>query len=271
MDLRPLGRTGVHVSQLCLGTMTFGNEADERASAAILDRYLDVGGNFVDTSNNYSQGASEEILGRHLGARRHRVVLATKVRSQMGDDPNDAGASRRNILAAVEASLRRLQTDWIDLYQVHWPDFSVGPEETFGALDDLVRSGKVRYVGVSNYLGSQLASAIATTAHRGWAPVVSLQPQYSLVVREAEWELLPLCQQEGLAVLPWSPLGSGLLTGKYRPGQAPPPDTRIGGSERLAERHLNERNFAIAAEVDRVAAATGRSSAQVALNWVLHR
>ncbi|MGX7680193.1 aldo/keto reductase [Jatrophihabitans sp. DSM 45814] len=270
MELRTLGRSGVRVTSLCLGTMTFGNEADEATSKQIIDRYLAAGGNFVDTADVYSRGASEEIVGRALKSRRDGIVLATKGRMPMSDDPNDRGASRRHLTRAVEASLRRLQTDRIDLYQIHWPDTTVAPEETLSALDDLVRSGKVLSVGVSNYLGSQLATAIALCDRYGWSPVVSLQPQFSLISREIELEILPLCRREGLAVLPWSPLGGGVLTGKYRAGNAPDAQTRLGDSEAQARRRLTERNMAIADEVARIGASTNHSSAQVALNWVLH-
>jgi aryl-alcohol dehydrogenase-like predicted oxidoreductase len=271
MELRPLGRSGLRVSALCLGTMTFGTESDEEHSAEVLDRYLDAGGNLVDTADVYSRGASEEILGRLLGARRSRVVLATKAGMARSDDPNDRGASRRHLVEALDASLRRLQTDWIDLYQVHWPDPLVAPEETLSTLDDFVRAGKVRQVGVSNYLGSHLATAAAVCDRYGWSPVVSLQPQYSLVSREIELEILPLCRQLDIAVLPWSPLGGGVLTGKYLAGQAPANGTRFAESEWQAERRLTDRNTAIATEVQKVAADVGRTPAQVALNWVLDR
>lgn len=271
MELRALGRSGLQVTSLCLGTMTFGTESDEATSGQVLDRYLDAGGNLVDTADVYSGGASEEFLGRLLGARRDRVVLATKAGMARSDDPNDRGASRRHLIRALDASLRRLRTDWIDLYQLHWPDPSVAPEETLSTLDAMVRSGKIRAVGVSNYQGSHLATALALCDRYGWAPVVSTQPQYSLVSREIELEVLPLCRQEGLAILPWSPLGGGVLTGKYRSGEAPGDRTRLGDSAWQAERRLTERNLAIAAEVARVATEADRSPAQVALNWVLHR
>ncbi|HEX6312698.1 MAG TPA: aldo/keto reductase [Acidimicrobiia bacterium] len=275
MELRQLGRTGVRVTELCLGTMTFGREIEEAPSRAILDRYLDAGGNFVDTADVYGGGASEEILGRSVGARRDRIVLATKFRMVVGDDPNAGGASRRHVRAAVEASLRRLQTDWIDLYQVHCWDPAVRLEETVSTLDDLVREGKVRYVGASNYTGWQLAKALGIAALHGWEPFVSLQPQYSLVTRETERELLPLCREEGLAVLPWSPLGGGVLTGKYRRGEGAPAGSRGGdktpSSFLVRERMQQDHNFAIAETVGKVAAELGRSPAQVALNWVLHR
>jgi aryl-alcohol dehydrogenase-like predicted oxidoreductase len=269
MELRQLGKSGIRVTSLCLGTMTFGNESDEDTSRQLVETYLDAGGNFIDTADVYTRGVSEEFLGRALKGRRDHVVLATKGRMQMSDDPNDQGASRRHLTKAVDASLRRLGTEWIDLYQIHWPDPQVAPEETLSTLDALVRAGKIRSVGVSNYLGSHLATALALCDRYGWAPVVSLQPQYSLISREIEQEILPLCRAEQLAVLPWSPLGGGVLTGKHRAGAVP--DTRLGDSERQARARLTDRNNAIAAQVQQVAKATGHSAAQVALNWVLHR
>jgi aryl-alcohol dehydrogenase-like predicted oxidoreductase len=275
VEYRQLGRTGVRVTEVCLGAMTFGREIDEEASRAILDRYLNAGGNFVDTADAYGGGASEEILGRALGARRDDIVLATKVRMPVGDDVNAQGASRRHIRAGVEASLRRLRTDWLDLYQLHCWDPFTPLEETLSTLDDLVRDGKVRYIGASNYTGWQLAKALGLSILHGWEPFVSLQPQYSLVTRETERELLPLCREEGLAVLPWSPLGGGLLTGKYRAREEPPPETRAGdrtpSAVLMRERLKAERNFAVADAVGKLAAEIGRTPAQVALNWVLHR
>ena len=181
MELRQLGRTGMRVTEVCLGAMTFGRETPEDESGEILARYLDAGGNFVDTANTYNRGASEEILGRLLQGRRDSIVLATKCRMPMGSGPNDKGASRRVIREQVEASLRRLQTDWIDLYQIHCWDRDTPLEETVSTLDDLVREGKVRYVGASNYTGWQLATALGVAREHGWEPYVSLQPQYSLV------------------------------------------------------------------------------------------
>jgi aryl-alcohol dehydrogenase-like predicted oxidoreductase len=271
LPFRLLGNSGVKVSSLCLGTMTFGSEADETISRQIIDRYLDAGGNFIDTADVYSRGLSEEIVGRALGSRRDRVILATKGRAPMSDEPNDQGASRRYLIRAVDASLRRLGTGWIDLYQIHWPDPAVAPEETFSALDALVRAGKIRMIGVSNYLGSHLATALALCDRYGWARPVSLQPQYSLVSREIELEILPVCRRSQLAVIPYSPLGGGVLTGKYRPGSAPGPDTRYGASGPQARAQLTERNLTIAEAVSKVADATGHTPAQVALNWVLHR
>ncbi len=275
MELRPLGRTGIRVTEACLGAMTFGRETPEDESNAILDRYLDAGGNFIDTANVYNRGASEEILGRALGARRENIVLATKCRMPMGDGPNLQGASRRVIREQVEASLRRLQTDWIDLYQIHCWDANTPLEESLSTLNDLVREGKVRYIGASNYTGWQLATALGVSKQHGWEPYISVQPQYSLVTRDIERELFPLAEYAGLAVLPWSPLGGGLLSGKYRAGEAPPDDSRAADTTPSAVlmrmRIQEDRNFAVAQAVQELADDLGKTMAQVALNWVLHR
>ena len=272
MQTRVLGRSGMKVSALCLGTMTFGKEADESASRAIIDRYLAAGGNFIDTADVYNRGTSEEIIGRALGARRDRIVLATKGRLPTSDDVNDQGAGRRHLTRALDASLRRLGTDWIDLYQVHWPDPTVPLDETLSTLDSFVRSGKVRAVGLSNYLGQDLQKAIDLCDRYGWTPVSSHQPQYSLLFREIELDTLPLCQREHIAVLPWSPLGGGVLTGKYANVEAVPEGTRVAAaSPKLQANQLSEHNLTVARAVGEVAADIGRSSAQVALNWVLHR
>ncbi len=273
MEQRRLGPTGVRVSELCLGTMTFGNEADEATSTAIVDRFLEAGGNFVDTANVYSQGVSEEITGRALGKRRDDVILATKVRFAMGDGPNDVGVSRRSIRKQVEASLRRLGTEWIDLYQVHCWDPKTPLEETISTLDDLVREGKVRYLGASNFAGWHLAKALGVAALHNWEPFVSLQPEYSLITRDIERELLPLCIEENLAVLPWSPLGGGVLTGKYRKDAEFPPETRGADTENpiTFTYRLDDRAWNIVDAVGKVAAEIGKTAAQVALNWVVNK
>jgi aryl-alcohol dehydrogenase-like predicted oxidoreductase len=271
MQFRELGRTGVRVSALCLGTMTFGKEADESAAQSIVDRYLEAGGNFIDTADVYQRGVAEEITGRTLGARRAGVVLATKGRMPMSDDPLDRGANRRHLTRAIDASLTRLGTDWIDLYQIHWPDPTVPIEDTLAALDDAVRAGKIRYIGLSNYLGWELQRGIDACERHGWSPIVSHQPQYSLISREIELETLPLCAANGIAVLPWSPLGGGVLTGKYTAADAAPADSRMGASESQAKRGLSERNLQVAQAVAKLATEVGKTSAQVALNWVLHR
>ena len=273
MELRRLGSTGVRVSELCLGTMTFGNEADEATSKAIVDRFLDAGGNFVDTANVYSAGVSEEITGRALSSRRDKVILATKVRFPMGDDANDVGLSRRNIRAQVEASLRRLGTDWIDLYQVHCWDPRTPLEETISTLNDLVHEGKVRYLGASNFAGWHLAKALGIAALHDWEPFVSLQPEYSLITRDIERELLPQCKDEGLAVLPWSPLAGGVLSGKYRRDTDFPAGTRGADTENpiTFTYRLDDRAWNIVDAVGKVAAEVGKTPAQVALNWVANR
>ena len=273
MDLRSLGRTGIRVSELCLGCMTFGREADEATSKQMVDRFVDAGGNFLDTADVYSQGISEEITGRAIKDKRDQIVLATKVRFAMGDAPNDVGASRRHIRLGVEASLRRLGTDWIDLYQIHCFDGRTPFEETISTLDDLVHEGKVLYVGASNYTAWQLMKAIGIAELRGWTPFATLQPEYSLITRDIERELLPLCREEGLAVLPWSPLGGGILTGKYTKDAPLPEGTRGGEAEMpIAFTYkLDDRAWNIVDAVQKVAGETGKSAAQVALNWVVNR
>jgi aryl-alcohol dehydrogenase-like predicted oxidoreductase len=272
MEFRPLGRTGIRVSALCLGTMTFGNEADEATSINLVDRYRDAGGNFIDTADIYSVGVSEEIVGKALaGGKRDQVVLATKGRMSLTDDVNDGGAGRRHLTRAVEASLRRLGTDWIDLYQIHWPDPLVPLEETLATLDDLVRAGKIRHGGVSNFLGSHLQRCADLSQRYGWAPIASLQPQYSLLSREIELEILPWCAEHGLAVLPWSPLAGGVLSGKYRAGAEPDPDTRLGAPTPQVSRPLDEHNRQVIDAVIEIANELGRTPSQVALNWLLQR
>lgn len=275
MNQRRFGTTGMLVSELGLGTMTFGRESDEAQSRAVLDRYLDAGGNLIDTADVYAAGRSEEILGRALGTRRDRVVLATKFRMTVGADPNERGASRRHLRASLEASLRRLQTDRIDLYQVHLWDPFTPLDETLSTLDDAVRDGKVLYVGASNFTGWQIAQALGRSLLNRWEPFVSVQPQYSLAERGAEREVIPAAKAFGLAVVPWSPLAGGLLTGKYAPGVAPPGATRLAGTTAGGVRARSwfdaGSKDAIVHAVREVAAAVDRSPAQVALNWVLNR
>jgi aryl-alcohol dehydrogenase-like predicted oxidoreductase len=276
VEQRQLGGAGVRVSELGLGTMTFGRECDEATSRSILDRFIDAGGTFVDTANNYGEpgGASEAILGKAWAGRRDMVVLGTKVRFFTGDGANDRGLSRRHVRMSVDASLRRLQTDWIDLLQVHSWDPVTPLGETLSTLDDLVRVGKVRYLGASNFTGWQLATANGLAAQHGWEPFVSYQGNYSLVARELEREVMPYCTYAGLGVLPYGPLGGGLLTGKYQRGEAPADGTRAAGEGLIAEgmsRRMTDRAFATAEVVREVAAESGRTPAQVALNWVTNR
>ncbi len=273
MEYRRLGATGLKVSELCLGCMTFGRETDEATARKIVDRFIDLGGNFLDTANVYAAGASEEITGRIIKDRRQSVVLATKVRFNanifLGKPvpPNDIGLSRRHILAEVERSLRRLQTDYIDLYQVHSWDFETPIEETMRALDDLVRQGKVRYIGASNFTAWQLMKSLWVSDKHNLARFDSLQPQYSLISREIEREILPLCRYEQVGVIPWSPLGGGFLTGKYRSGQKPPEESRLAKMD-LWGRLANERNYRTLEAVERIAAERGRAVAEIALAWV---
>ncbi len=263
MDYRPLGMTGTQVTSLCLGTMTFGKETDEDDAHAILDRYVDEGGNFIDTADVYQEGVSETFIGRWLikRGRRDDLVIATKVRFPMGDDPNDAGLSRRWIVKEVENSLRRLNSDYIDLYQAHCWDPLTPLEETLAAFDDLVTAGKVRYIGVSNFTGWQLQRASLLAQVNGRASVVTLQPQYNLLAREIEWELVELCLDEGIKMLPWSPLGGGWLTGKYKREERPTGDTRLGddperGVEAYDKRNT-ERTWTVLDAMDKVVADRG--------------
>ncbi|CAN5576025.1 aldo/keto reductase [soil metagenome] len=275
MEYRRLGRSGVMVSELCLGTMTLGREIDKALAQEMVDRFIDAGGNFIDTANVYSNGVSEEITGRAIGDRRDDVVLATKARMPMGDGPNDAGVSRKHVLQQCEASLRRLGTDYIDLYQVHCWDEATPIEETLSALTDLVRQGKVRYVGVSNFSGWQIIRAAHASESGGFERFVSLQPQYSMVERHIEWEVVPACLDAGLGIIPWGPLGQGWLTGKYRKGEPAPEGTRIGGAsddmEEAWSKRATERNWAIVDEVGSITEETGKSYAQIALRWLLHQ
>ena len=274
MKLRKLGRTGVLVSDLCLGTMTFGWQSEEEASHRLLDQFVEAGGNFLDTSNVYSSGKSEEIIGEWLSRHdRQDLVVATKARFRTADGANRVGLSRKHLLHAVHESLRRLQTDYIDLLQVHAWDPLTPLEETFGTLNRLVEDGAVRYVGVSNYRGWQFEKALQLCRSRGWHEPVSLQPQYSLYARATEFELLPMCLAEGIAVLPWSPLAGGFLSGKYKAGvRNPPSGTRFSDPEDrefYASRFDNERANRIVRAVEAVSQEVGKTMPQVALNWLL--
>ncbi len=278
MHYRQMGRTGLRVSELCLGAMTFGREAAEEDSIKILDRFIEAGGNFIDTADVYSAGLSEEILGRWLkGKNRDDFVLATKVRSSTGPGTNDVGLSRKHILSGVEKSLRRLGSDYLDLYQIHMWDALSPLEETLDTLNSLVEAGKVRYLGASNVAGYQLQKAIDMSRANGWEPFACLQPLYNLLDRSMEWELFPVCRNEGVGVIPWSPLRGGWLSGKYRRNMsAPPAWTRIedaekhGWSERWSE-YATDRTWNVIDALLAVAEETGKTPAQVALNWVLNR
>ena len=285
MEYRRLGNTGLRVSELCMGTMTFGSNffgigaLGQEASEALVARALESGINFFDTANVYSYGESEEILGRavkNLNAPRESVVIATKVRGAMSEgaiagtaDVNNVGLSRKHIMESCEASLRRLGTDYIDLYQVHGWDALTPVEETLRALDDLVRQGKVRYLGCSNWTARHLSKALAVAEGRGWERFVSLQAYYSLVGRDLEHELLPLCVEEGLGVLPWSPLSGGFLSGKYRRDDPSPEGARRTNFQFPP---IDEaRGFDAVDALDELARGRGASVAQAALAWLLSR
>ena len=261
--------------------MTFGSMpgmrrapgCDEEESLAILNAYLEQGGNFIDTADGYADGRSEEILGKGLKGRRDDVVLATKVFFPAGAGANRKGLSRKHILEGIEESLRRLQTDYVDLYQVHCFDSHTPLEETLSALDALVRQGKVRYLGCSNFSAWQLAKALGVSARHGYARFDCIQPQYSLVCRPIEREILPLCRAEGVGVIVWSPLGGGFLSGKYRSGEAAPQASRLADSDpsmrSWVEQHFTERNYRILRALEEASVRLGKTLSQVALAWLL--
>ena len=276
--LRSLGRSGLRVSPLCLGAMNFGNEqfgCDEETSKGIIHAYLDAGHNFIDTANVYSGTKSEVIVGKAVKGRRDGVVIATKAASPLGPGPFDSGTSRKHVTRACEDSLRRLDTDYIDLYQMHRYDETTPLEETLSTLNDLVRRGLVRYIGVSNWPASQIAEACTITAMRGWEPLVSLQPQYSILARDVEVEIVPVCQRFGLGIIPWSPLGGGMLTGKYKKGEEPEEGTRFAAPGPFQQvwraRALSERNHAIVQTVLEEAGKLDISPIALALTWNLSR
>jgi 1-deoxyxylulose-5-phosphate synthase len=274
-----LGRTGLQVSRLCLGTMTFGLQCDEPASVAILERAAAGGITFLDSADVYplgggldTVGRTEEILGRWLQGRRQDFVVATKCAGVMSDRPWDRGASRKHILDAIEASLRRLRTDYVDLYQIHHPDPKTPIDETLRALDDVVRAGKARHVGCSNYHAYQVARALGRSEVQGLARFDSVQPRYNLLFRQIERELLPLCGEEGIGVIPYNPLAGGFLSGKHRRDAGPTAGTRFTlgtAAGRYQQRYWREREFATVEELRPLAAAAGMSMAQMAVAWVL--
>jgi len=268
MEYRFLGRTGVRVSQLCFGTMSFGAEADEATSAAMFGRCRDVGINCFDTANVYSQGRSEEILGGLIAGCRDEIVLNSKVNGPMGDDVNARGLSRRNIMLAVEASLRRLRTDRLDLYFIHNFDSTAALEHTVRAIDDLVRQGKILYPAVSNSAAWQIATALGISAREGLARFECMQPMYNLVKRQAEVELLPLAAAEGMGVISYSPLGAGLLTGKYGSGRKPEVG-RLVENARYMKRYSPPEYFETADRFTRHARERGVETAALAVAWVM--
>ena len=272
------GRTGLKVSRLCLGTMTFGYQCDDETSFAIMDAAADAGITFFDTADVYPLGAppevfgrTEEVIGRWIGSRRDEFILATKCYFPTGPKPWDAGNSRKNIMRALDASLRRLGTDYVDLYQLHSWDADTPIDETLQALDDVVRSGKVRYIGCSNFLAYQLARSVGRAEVLGTANFISVQPRYNLLFRENERELLPLCAEENIAVIPYNPLAGGFLSGKHQPG-APTEGGRFTlgwAAGRYQERYWNDRMFKTIDELRPIAEAAGVSMATMAVQWVL--
>jgi aryl-alcohol dehydrogenase-like predicted oxidoreductase len=288
MKIKQLGRTGLRVSEICLGTMTFGHQCDEAASFAIMDQAAELGVDFIDVADVYpvpvsldTVGRTEEIVGKWLenGKRRHKFILATKCRHPMGPLPNDGGLSRKHVIEACHASLRRLRTDCIDLYQVHAPDPATPIEETLSALDSLVRDGKVRYIGCSNFLAWQLGLAIAASNRGGWARFDCVQPRYNMLTRDIESDLLPLCGNQGIGVIAYNPLAGGLLTGKYSAipsaSVAPPEKTRfsLGGSSGTLyrNRYWHDEELQTVSELSAWFLARGKSLAQAAVAWLLCR
>jgi aryl-alcohol dehydrogenase-like predicted oxidoreductase len=285
MKTKQMGRTGLKVSEICLGTMTFGHQCDEAASFAIMDTAAGFGVDFIDAADVYpvpvsldTVGRTEEIVGKWLEGKRDRFVLATKCRHQMGPKPNDVGLSRKHVIEACHASLRRLRTDYIDLYQVHAPDPATPVEETLSALDSLVRDGKVRYIGCSNFLAWQLALALATSERRGVARFDCVQPRYNMLTRDIEADLLPLCKDQGVGVIAYNPLAGGMLTGKYAADAAagaPPSNTRfgLGGSTGTLyrSRYWHNAEAETVAELNTWFQVRGKPLAQAALAWMLRR
>jgi 1-deoxyxylulose-5-phosphate synthase len=269
MEKRILGRTTLRVSRVALGTMTFGAQADEAAAASMVDCCLERGISLIDTANVYNRGEAETILGKALRGRRDRVVLATKVGIKMGDGPGESGLSRAAIVKGLDDSLRRLGTDHVDLYYLHQPDDAVPLEESLSAMDGLVRAGKARFVGASNYAGWQACRMLWLAEKQGWQGVSVVQPMYNLLARGVEQEFLPMCRAFGLAVLAYNPLAGGLLTGKHQPDN-PLPGSRFERMPAYRDRYWHPANFAAVRELSDVARAAGRSLVSLALGWLLH-
>jgi aryl-alcohol dehydrogenase-like predicted oxidoreductase len=269
MKYRNLGKTGVKVSELCLGTMIYGQQVSEAASIKIIKKAVDSGINFIDTADVYVNGVSEEIVGKAIEGMRDEIVLATKVRNVMGPGPNDVGLSRKHIMQAVDASLKRLGTDYIDLYQVHHVDPSTPLKETLVALNDLVGMGKVHYIGCSNFPAWVLEKALRISELDGLEAFVCVQPRYNIVDRDIERELLPLCAEEGIGVIPYSPLAGGFLTGKYRLGKPAPDGTRGQLRPEWMSRTITPRNQAILEELEKICGETGLTMSQLSLAWMM--
>jgi len=269
MEYRKLGKSGLEVSKLGLGGNTFGWWADEQTSIPVINHAIDSGINFIDTADVYDQGHSEEFVGKAVKDKRSQVIIATKFGMAMDDGPNQKGGSRYYIMKAVDASLRRLQTDYIDLYQMHWPDTTTPIEETLRALDDLVRAGKVRYIGCSNFAAWQLCEALWTSRVNNLHSFVTVQPRYNLLDRNIEAELVPCCQAYGIGVIPYSPLSGGFLTGKYRQGEQTSTDGRLSTPSPRTDAIFSENNWNKLAKLEAFAAERGHKVGELAIAWLL--
>ena len=272
MKYRQLGKSGLRVSELCLGTMTFGTSTEEKEALRIVNDFIDAGGNFIDTANIYANGKSEIIVGKIIKKFRRNIVLATKVRAPMGPGPNDYGLSRKHIIHQIEESLQRLQTDYIDLYQIHLWDYSTPIEETLGVLTDLVHQGKVRYLGISNFTAWQIMKASSIIEKYNFEKIVSLQAQYNLLIRDIEREILPACIEVGIGIIPWSPLAGGFLTGKYKKETKPPKNARFASTTWKGiykERYDHPEKFKIVEVVERIGRVHNVTATEVALKWLL--
>jgi aryl-alcohol dehydrogenase-like predicted oxidoreductase len=269
MDYRTLPNTDLKVSRVSFGTMTFGSQADEAAAGTMIDRCLDAGINFIDTANIYNKGVSETIVGKLLKRRRDKVVLATKVRGKMGDGPDESGLSRAAIRKAIDSSLDRLQTDYVDLYYLHQPDYDVPIEETLAAMDELVKAGKVRYPAISNYAAWQVAEIHCISQKNGYKPPFISQPMYNLLARAIEDEYLPFCKRYGVAVVPYNPLAGGLLTGKQTRESKPVAGSRFDGNKMYLDRYWHNDDFAAVEALKSVARDAGKTLVELALQWVL--
>jgi aryl-alcohol dehydrogenase (NADP+) len=271
MEVRKLGASGIRVSPICLGTMMFGDRTDETEAGRIVGAAREAGVNFIDTADSYAAGASERITGKLIAQDRTRWILASKVANPAGDDPNDRGTSRRWLLRAIDLSLSRLATDYLDIYYMHRDDAQTPMEETVGALGDLIRAGKIRYIGLSNFKAWRIALFTATCKAMGVPPPVVCQPCYNAMDRTPEAELIPACLHHGLAVDPYSPLARGVLSAKYKPGEAPPPDTRAGRKDkRLMQTEFRDDSLRLAQTIAAHAAKRGMTPGEFAFNWVLN-
>ena len=269
MDYRTLPNTGLKVSRVSFGTMTFGSQTDEDVAGRIIDLCFDAGINLIDTANIYNKGLSEIIVGKLLKGRRDKVVLATKVRGKMGDGPDESGLSRDAILKAIDSSLQRLQTDYVDLYYLHQPDYDVPIGETLSAMDELVKAGKVRYPAISNYAAWQVAEIHCISQKNGYQPPFVSQPMYNLLARAIEDEYLPFCRRYGVAVVPYNPLAGGLLTGKQSRQGKPIAGSRFDGNRMYLDRYWHDDDFAAVEELKTIARDAGKTLVELALQWVL--